>query len=172
MKPHIPFPKTRVEDYLQYKNEIAGTRNLTAIRYELDNEKGMELKTAENSKLEKIANEFKDKIHSEDIHTFRWINDLEKFLLEDLELKKYKVKETIRHEKKHVKEIYRLGHMVTEYGCILLAYTKNKKTKVTYSAWVGFIGLYDQNGLVTRDDLSKISQTSGEKRSIIDSMYR
>jgi hypothetical protein len=128
MNSNIPFPKTRLEDYLNYRKEVSEQVNLAGIRYEISKDKTL----YENlkNKIDEIYSRYESKLYPEDLHYFNGIRDLESFLKNDIELKEYKIKEIIRHEKKHLNKMYELGYIASGFGCILL---KTKENKITYA---------------------------------------
>ena len=128
MKPHIPFPKTSLEDYLNYKKETAYEVNLATSRYEQNLDKSQ--LSGLKYKIDEIYSKYEHLLYIEDMHAFNGFVSLEEFLRNDLELKEYKVKEILRHEKKHVKKTYELGYEIKGFSCILL---KTKKNKWTYA---------------------------------------
>ncbi|MGV8086348.1 MAG: hypothetical protein ACP5N1_01830 [Candidatus Woesearchaeota archaeon] len=118
MKPNIPFPKTRLEDYLEYRKEVSAEFNHALIRYEVFQDK----KIYDNltDKIATIYSRYKDLLHFEDVHYFNSIDELTLFLKNDVELSDQKIKEVIKYEKKQLNKIYELGYIIKGFGCILL----------------------------------------------------
>lgn len=127
MKPNIPFPKTRLEDYLEYRKEISSEVNLAGIRYELtrDKEDYDNLK----NKIDKIYSRYVQLLHSEDTYFFNNIAELKSFLKNDVKLSDYKIRKIMKHEKEHINRIYELGYIIKGFGCVLLTHNN----KMTYA---------------------------------------
>lgn len=165
MKSHIPFPKTRLEDYLEYKKEISAQENIAGIRYEVFQDETSRVRIKDNlkNKIDEIFSRYEQLLHPEDIHSFNYMDELKSFLKEDLELKEYKIKEIIRHEKQHINKIYELGYFVKGFGCILL---KTKKNKMTYAV----ITMVDSTRTIPYNDLVAII-SAPNKTSITDNYH-
>jgi hypothetical protein len=163
MKPHIPFPKTCIEDYVNYRKEVIAEVNISTIRYEFNNDLAASYKL--KTKIAEIYSKYNQLIYMQDFYAFSNISSLETFLRDDLELKDYKVKEIIRHEKKHVKKTYELGYLIKGFGCILL---KTKNNKLTYAVQTH---IDTSNKPITHTDLVTIanapSKPSGTDRNHI-----
>jgi len=166
MKSTIPFPKTRLEDYLNYKKEISSEVNLAGIRYEVfsNDQIRKRIQDTLKDKIAKIYSRYEQLLFGEDLHYFSNMRDLETFLREDLELKKYKIKQILRHEKEHLSKVYELGYIIKGFGCVLL--TTNKPSKITYAIQT----LVDFTQIIPYTDLLTLF-SAPNKPSVIDKYH-
>jgi hypothetical protein len=162
MKSHIPFPKTCIEDYINYRKEIASEINTISIKHKLSENKAGKYAELSNI-IDKIYSNYKHLIHMQDIYIFDGLMNLENFLRNDLELKKYKIREIISHEKKHAKKIYELGYYISTFSCILL---KTRKGKLTYAVQTHI----HSDDIIPSKDLKEMA-LAPDNPSITDRLY-
>ena len=156
MKSHIQPPKTKLEDYLEYRKEVTAEVRLAAVRSETAKNRRIQYLTL-IKKIDNIYQNYKDKLHSKDMHYFNGLPDLDNFLREQLELKEYKVKEIIRHEKKHANKAWNLGYVVNGFGCIILR-TDKTRNKMTYATFTRI--KYDK--IISLDDLREMAKAPAQ----------
>ncbi len=130
MNPNSYFPKTKLEDYLKYRSEIAAQTNLATIRFEVYPDKTDTIYNEFNNKIDQIYSRYANAIHLDDVYAFNNLIDLESFLKEDLELSEHEIREAINHEKENLNKMAKSGYLPKGFGCILL---KDKNNKPTYA---------------------------------------
>ena len=128
MDPKIPFPKTKLEDYIEYRKEVSCEVNLASAR----NEAISSHKNYRNlkNKIDKIYDKYNSKLNADDMHYFSTLSELESFLKVGLELTNNKIDEIIKHETEHIKKTNELGYLIKNFSCILL---QTKENTLTYA---------------------------------------